>query len=61
MLPGGGRHSSDGVFAMQAFVPDPSRFDKDGQRVSVEWMDLDEVSLEASTHDPFAQRTRAPR
>ena len=54
------RHlSPDGVFAMQAFVPDPSRFDKDGQRVSVEWMDLDEVSLEASTHDPFAQRTES--
>jgi Methyltransferase domain len=54
------RHLSEGgTFAMQAFVPDASRFDHDGQRVSVEWMNLDEVSLEASTHDPFAQRTES--
>jgi hypothetical protein len=54
------RHlSEDGVFVMQAFVPDPSRFDRDGQRVSVEWLTVDELSLEASTHDPFAQRTES--
>ena len=54
------RHlTEDGAFVMQAFVPDPSRFDKDGQRVSVEWLTVDELSLEASTHDPFAQRTES--
>ena len=54
------RHlSQDGVFVMQAFVPDASRFDKDGQRVSVEWLTVDELSLEASTHDPFAQSTES--
>jgi Methyltransferase domain len=52
------RHlSQGGTFVMQAFVPDVSRFDSDGQRVSVEWMTLDEVSLEASTHDQYAQTT----
>jgi Methyltransferase domain len=54
------RHlSDDGAFVIQAFVPDASRFDTDGQRVSVEWLKLDEVTLEASTHDPFAQRTES--
>ncbi|HEX5936112.1 MAG TPA: class I SAM-dependent methyltransferase [Actinomycetota bacterium] len=48
--------SEGGAFVMQAFVPDASRFETDGQRVSVEWLEVDELSLEASTHDPFAQR-----
>ena len=52
------RHLSDGgVFVMQAFVPDTSRFDSHQQRVSVETVGVDEVTLETSSHDPVAQRT----
>jgi SAM-dependent methyltransferase len=52
------RHLSDGgVFVMQAFVPDVSRFDSHQQRVSVETVGVDEVTLETSSHDPVAQRT----
>jgi SAM-dependent methyltransferase len=52
------RHlEEDGVFVMQAFVPDVTRFDVHNQRVSVESVGVDEVTIEASTHDPFAQRT----
>jgi SAM-dependent methyltransferase len=46
-----------GVFAMQAFVPDVTRFDDHNQRVAAESVGIDEVALETSTHDPFAQRT----
>jgi SAM-dependent methyltransferase len=52
------RHlTPDGVFAMQAFVPDVTRFDAHNQRVAAESVGVDEVTLETSTHDPFAQRT----
>jgi len=52
------RHlTADGVFAMQAFVPDVTRFDVHQQRVAVETVGIDEVTLETSTHDPFTQRT----
>jgi SAM-dependent methyltransferase len=52
------RHlQDDGVFVMQAFVPDVTRFDVHNQRVSVESVGVDEVTLETSSHDPFAQRT----
>jgi SAM-dependent methyltransferase len=52
------RHlTPDGVFAMQAFVPDVGRFDSHNQRVATEAVGIDEVTLETSTHDPFAQRT----
>jgi SAM-dependent methyltransferase len=51
------RHlTPDGVFAMQAFVPDVQRFDEHQQRVAAESVGVDEVSLEATSHDPFAQR-----
>ena len=46
-----------GAFAMQAFVPDVTRFDAHDQRTSVESIGVDEVRLETSSHDPFAQRT----
>ncbi len=46
----------DGVFVMQAFVPDVTRFDVHNQRVSTESVGDDELTLEVSTHDPFAQR-----
>lgn len=42
---------------MQAFVPDVTRFDVHQQRVAVEGVAIDGVTLEASTHDPFTQRT----
>jgi SAM-dependent methyltransferase len=49
-----------GAFVMEAFMPDPSRFER-GQRVGVVDVDVDEVVLEASMHDPVEQRTRSQR
>jgi SAM-dependent methyltransferase len=46
-----------GVFVMQAFVPDVTRFDAHNQRVAAESVGIDEVTLETSSHDPFTQRT----
>ena len=53
------RHlTPDGVFVMQAFVPNLSRFEAWGrQRVSAESIGVDHVSLEVSKVDPFTQRT----
>jgi SAM-dependent methyltransferase len=49
------RHlASDGVFVMEAFVPDPARFDRN-QRVSAIRVETDEVALDVTTHDPIAQ------
>ena len=47
LLPGG-------CFLVEAFVPDPSRFDR-GQRVSAMEVGLDRVLLECSRHDAVAQ------
>jgi SAM-dependent methyltransferase len=47
----------DGSFAMQAFVPDVTRFDAHNQRVSAESVAVGRIALETSIHDPFAQRT----
>jgi SAM-dependent methyltransferase len=47
LLPGG-------RFLVEAFVPDPSRFDR-GQRLSVAKVGVDEVRLECSHHDAAAQ------
>ncbi len=47
LLPGG-------RFLVEAFVPDPNRFDR-GQRLSVVQVGVDEVRLECSRHDPRAQ------
>ena len=53
------RHlTPDGVFVIEAFVPDVSRFDR-GQRVSAVQASADEVQLEVSTHDVIAQRTES--
>jgi SAM-dependent methyltransferase len=53
------RHlTPDGVFVIEAFVPDVSRFDR-GQRVSALEAGVDEVRLEVSTHDVIAQRTES--
>jgi SAM-dependent methyltransferase len=52
------RHlGDDGVFVMQAFVPDVTRFDAHNQRVSMESITKEDVTLEVSDHDPFGQRT----
>jgi hypothetical protein len=48
--------TDDGVFVMEAFVPDLGRFDR-GQRVSAIDVDVDGVRLEVSKHDPIEQRT----
>jgi SAM-dependent methyltransferase len=50
--------ASDGVFVVEAFVPDQSRFDRH-QRVSVDRVGVDEVLLEASRHDPVHQTTES--
>jgi len=49
------RHlTPDGVFVMEAFVPDVARFDR-GQRVSAIRVAVDEVSLEVTHNDPLGQ------
>jgi SAM-dependent methyltransferase len=51
------RHlTDDGVFVMEAFVPDTARFDR-GQRVQAIKVDSDEVRLEATVHDALAQHS----
>jgi SAM-dependent methyltransferase len=46
----------DGVFVVEGFVPDVTRFDRN-QRVSATTVELDEVQLEATRYDPVAQRS----
>jgi SAM-dependent methyltransferase len=46
----------EGVFVIEAFVPDPTRFDR-GQRVSAIRVQPDLVSLEVTEHDPVEQRS----
>jgi SAM-dependent methyltransferase len=49
------RHlTPNGLFVMEAFVPDLGRFDR-GQRVSAINVELDGVSLDVSMYDPVAQ------
>src|SRR5262245_49491615 len=50
--------TSNGVFVLEAFVPDVTRFDR-GQRVGVTHMSVDDVQIEASVHDPVMQRIRS--
>jgi SAM-dependent methyltransferase len=52
--------ADDGVFALEAFVPDVSRFDR-RQRVGAITVELDEVQLEATSYDPIAQRSTSQR
>lgn len=44
-----------GAFVVEAFVPDPTRWDRD-QRVSVSETSLAGFSLDVTRHDPVAQR-----
>jgi SAM-dependent methyltransferase len=46
----------DGVFILEAFVPDVARFDRYHQRVEAGDLTLDQVRLEVSRHDPVTQR-----
>ncbi|HET9723533.1 MAG TPA: methyltransferase domain-containing protein [Actinomycetota bacterium] len=47
-----------GAFVVEAFVPDPARFDR-GQRIHARTVASHRVVLEASTHDPKGQRVSA--
>jgi SAM-dependent methyltransferase len=46
----------EGVFVLDAFVPDPTRFDRH-QRIGVERIGDGSVTIEASLNDPNAQRS----
>jgi SAM-dependent methyltransferase len=48
--------TEDGVFVLEAFIPDLTRFDRK-QRVGAISIELDEVQLEATKYDPVAQRS----
>jgi len=52
------RLTSDGVFLIEAFVPDLSRFDR-GQRVSALDVEADRVRFEVSQHDLSTQTVRS--
>jgi SAM-dependent methyltransferase len=52
------RLEPDGVFVVEAFVPDAGRYDR-GQAVSVGRLDHDAVRLDLAIHDPVAQRVDA--
>jgi len=51
LLPGG-------AFVVEAFVPDPARFDR-GQRTATSQIAGDWFVLESSVHDPVGQRVRS--
>jgi SAM-dependent methyltransferase len=46
-----------GAFVIEAFVPDPTRF-SGGQHLGTREVTADSLRLDASTHDPVAQRVR---
>ena len=46
--------TDDGAFLIEAFVPDPTRFDR-GQRISTGIVENDFVSLDLDRHDPTTQ------
>jgi SAM-dependent methyltransferase len=48
----------NGVFVIEAFVPDMKRFN-DGQEVRAYSVTTEQVSLQISQHDPVAQRLRS--
>ena len=50
--------SQDGVFVIEAFVPDLQRFSRN-QRLSVEAIDQNQVRIEASEHDPVKQQVKS--
>lgn len=50
--------TAQGVFVVEAFVPDLTRFDR-GQSLRVERVTTDQVNIDASMHDPVAQTVLA--
>jgi len=53
------RHlTDDGVFVLEAFVPDVSRFDR-GQRTSTIYLDSETAVIDSAKHDPVTQRVQA--
>jgi SAM-dependent methyltransferase len=48
------RLAAGGRLVVEAFVPDPSRFDR-GQRVQARAVDVDGVRLDVTRHDPVTQ------
>ncbi len=52
------RLTGDGAFVIEAFVPEPARFDR-GQRVATTHLAGDWVLLESTVHDAVAQRVRS--
>jgi hypothetical protein len=52
--------ADNGVFALEAFVPDVARFDR-RQRLGAITVELDGVQLEATSYDPIAQRSTSQR
>ncbi len=52
------RLTQGGVFVIEAFVPDPSLFDR-GQRVQAGHLEPDRVYIDASRHDSVHQRVSA--
>lgn len=50
--------SEDGAFVIEAFVPDPTRFDR-GQRLNAVEVEARSVLLNAALHDPVAQTIAA--
>jgi len=48
----------DGAFVIEAFVPDPARFDR-GQRTATSLLGDDWIILESSVHDGVAQQVRS--
>ncbi|MDQ3751528.1 MAG: class I SAM-dependent methyltransferase [Actinomycetota bacterium] len=50
--------NDDGAFVIEAFVPDPTRFDR-GQRVDAGRVESGEVVIDASRHDPVNQRAHS--
>lgn len=49
------RLAANGVFVIEAFVPDPTLYDR-GQRLSATRVELDRVQLDTSRMDPVTQR-----
>ena len=53
------RHlTDDGVFVLEAFVPDVSRFDR-GQRTSTIYLDTETAVIDSAKHDSVTQRVHA--
>jgi 2-haloalkanoic acid dehalogenase type II len=50
------RLAPDGVLVVEAFVPDPRRYDADGRRTETRRLTDDRLHVVQSRHDPVAQR-----